>query len=227
METVEIKSWTLQTSLPPGEGQFPALILLHGWTGDETSMWVFSKRLQTRYAVFAPRGIYAAPRGGFGWHNHQSGKFPQVVDFQPASDAVFALLDDLAVHYPQVDFTQPSWMGFSQGGGLLYTLAMQHPQRVKFMAGLASFLPNGALPLVKQRPLAGKSVFVAHGRQDELVPVARARQSVQLLQEAGAQVYYCEDDTGHNVSLHCMRQMEIYWGVRAQPELQQGEDDDE
>ncbi len=60
---------------------------------------------------------------------------------------------------------------------------------------------------MKEQPLAGKSCFMAHGTQDELVPVARARQARQTLLEAGAKVTYCEDDVGHKLSASCFRGM--------------------
>jgi len=39
------------------------------------------------------------------------------------------------------------------------------------------------------------------------VTIDRARASIELLERAGAQVTYCEDDVGHKVSLTCLRAM--------------------
>jgi predicted esterase len=52
---------------------------------------------------------------------------------------------------------------------------------------------------------------MAHGTQDALVPVARARQARQILLEAGAQVTYCEDDVGHKLSASCFRGLETFF----------------
>ena len=49
----------------------------------------------------------------------------------------------------------------------------------------------------------GKRGFVAHGTRDELVPVEKARHSVQLLEQGGTQVAYCEDEVGHKLSVDC------------------------
>jgi len=78
------------------------------------------------------------------------------------------------------------------------------------MGVLAGFVPAGLEELIAQRPLAGKSIFVAHGTQDEMVPIDRARNSIELLEQAGAQVTYCEDEIGHKVSRTCMRALENY-----------------
>jgi phospholipase/carboxylesterase len=88
---------------------------------------------------------------------------------------------------------------------------MKYPHRVESLAGLSGFLPEGAANLVKERPLVDKAVFVTHGTQDDLVPVARARRSVELLEMAGAQVTYCEEQVGHKLSSACFRGMESFF----------------
>jgi phospholipase/carboxylesterase len=214
MPTMLDYSWNdhvLRASCPSDEGPFPTLILLHGWGGDETSMDIFAKKLLDKYLVVAPRGIYNATEGGYGWQNYLPGRWPQTDEFQPALQYLSDILDELTQRFPQGDFTRPNWMGFSQGGGLAYTWAMRHPERVNKLAGLAAFLPNGAAALAAQKPLAGKEVFVAHGTQDKMVPIGRARQAVQILEQAGARVRYCEAETGHQVSLECIHALEAYF----------------
>ena len=88
--------------------------------------------------------------------------------------------------------------------GLLY------PQRIRKMGVLAGFLPSGLEDEIEKKPLAGKHVFVAHGTQDEMVPVDRARASMQELERAGAQITYCEDEVGHKLSSNCLRALESY-----------------
>ncbi len=192
-------------------------MLLHGWTGDENVMWIFTSRLPARYLILAPRGLYPASLGGYGWHPDHNG-WPSVEDFLPAVDALMSLLatfrrGDIPPELGQdkLDFSRPSWMGFSQGAALMYSLAFSRPEEVDKAAGLAGFLPDGAEKLAAGRPLEGKPVFVAHGTQDEKVPIERARRSVKLLEEAGARVTYCEADTGHKLSASCFRGMEAFF----------------
>ena len=78
------------------------------------------------------------------------------------------------------------------------------------MGVLAGFVPSGLEEVIVKRPLKGKSVFVAHGTQDEMVPVDRARASIELLEKAGANVTYCEDEVGHKVSAACLRALESF-----------------
>jgi hypothetical protein len=47
------------------------------------------------------------------------------------------------------------------------------------------------------------SRYLAHGTQDKLVPVDVARRSVEQLEQAGANVAYCENDVGHKLGADC------------------------
>jgi len=75
---------------------------------------------------------------------------------------------------------------------------------------LAGFVPMGSDELILKKPLTGKNIFVAHGTQDQMIPIELARASMKLLEQAGAQVTYCEDEVGHKLSANCLRALETY-----------------
>jgi predicted esterase len=64
--------------------------------------------------------------------------------------------------------------------------------------------------MIQQRPLTRKKIFVAHGTQDQMIPIDRARASMALLEQAGAQIIYCEEEVGHKLSVNCLRALETY-----------------
>jgi phospholipase/carboxylesterase len=215
---LEFDGWVVRYRLPQGGGSHAVLLLIHGWTGDENAMWIFTSRLSQRYLVLAPRGLYKAAEGGYGWEPHLQNGWPRAEDFRPSVDDLLSMLDALKPggRGPQLDVSslEPSAldiMGFSQGAALTYTLALLHPERVRRLAGLAGFLPEDADHLIETRPLQGKPVFVAHGQRDERVPVERAREAVKLLEVAGAQVTYCEEDVGHKLSASCFHGLEKFF----------------
>ena len=188
------------------------LLLLHGWTGDENSMWVFTRRLSPDFWIVAPRGPHAAKEGGYSWRALHPGSWglPTLSDLKPAADNLIRLVDEISASIG-VDATQFDVAGFSQGGALTNVLTLLYPQRVRKAAVLAGFMPGGVDDLVAQHVLAGKSFFVAHGTQDNLVPVDRARQSIELLEDAGAKVTFCEAEVGHKVSADCLRGLEAFF----------------
>ena len=143
--TVKIEDWVIRYRSPDGNGPHPVIWLFHGWTGDENSMWIFASRLPANYLLLAPRGLYPTPMGGYSWHPMTDGKrWPQVEDFRAAVEKLTSLMDRWPSSAPPVDFSRFRVAGFSQGGALAYSFALLHPARVIALAGLASFLPDGA-----------------------------------------------------------------------------------
>lgn len=187
------------------------LVLLHGWTGDENSMWVFTRGLSPDYWMMAPRAPHAADPSGFSWRPPQPlthGR-PSLEMLLPAAEGLIRLVDEYSASV-KVDALQFDLMGFSQGAAMTNVMGMLYPHRVRKMGVLAGFVPAGLDALILKKPLAGKKIFVAHGTQDQMVPIDRARASIELLEQAGAQVTYCEDEVGHKLSANCLRALETY-----------------
>ncbi len=201
--------WTLKYRPPPGNGPYPVLLMLHGWMGNEDVMWIFERRLPKDRLILAPRALFDAPEG-YSWANKASAQYQQFADFRPAVDAIIELLDSNPL-VQRGDFRQVDLVGFSQGAALSHAIAAVHPQRVRSVAGLAGFVPQGIQQRVPERPLLGKPVFIAHGSQDEIVPVQLAREGVAVLESLGARVTYCEEDVGHKLGISCMRSLAAFY----------------
>ena len=204
-------NWTIRTRHATSQ---PArlMLMLHGWTGDENSMWVFGRGLSGHYWIIAPRGPYPADKSGYSWRDLKPGTWgwPTLNELRPAADALIRLADNLSVSM-SVDASTFDVMGFSQGGALAALLCLLHPQRIRKAAILSGFVPEGVDELLAARSLSGKDIFVAHGSQDQLVPLERARQSMLKLDQAGAQITFCEAEVGHKVSADCMNALNVYF----------------
>jgi phospholipase/carboxylesterase len=199
--------------------QSPArfMLLLHGWTGDEKSMWIFTGRFPADLWIAAPRALYSSKNGGYSWRPLHSAQdkdwgLPTLSDLRPAAEGLIRMVDEVSASVG-VDATQFEVAGFSQGGALTNALALLYPRRIRKAAVLAGFMPAGVDDLLERRALAGKPFFVAHGTQDTLVPVERARASIELLEKGGAQVTFCESEVGHKLSADCLRGLENFFKV--------------
>jgi phospholipase/carboxylesterase len=209
-ELISFGDWTLRVRASRSSKP-RLLVLLHGWTGDENSMWVFTRGLSSTYWMVAPRAPHVADPSGFSWRPMQVSSFgwPNLDMLLPAADGLLKLIDDYSASVG-LDGQQFDVMGFSQGAAMVNVMGMRHPHRIRKMGVLAGFVPAGLEELILQKPLAGKKVFVAHGTQDQMIPLDRARASIALLEQAGAQVIYCEDEVGHKLSLNCLHGLEQY-----------------
>ncbi|MBI2759212.1 MAG: alpha/beta fold hydrolase [Chloroflexi bacterium] len=210
-DLITFQGWTLRVR-PASSATPRLLLLLHGWTGDEDSMWVFVRNFPADYWMIAPRAPHVAEPAGYSWRPPPSTTrgWPGLEDFRPAAEALISLADAYAAQN-QINALQFDVIGFSQGAALTNTLALLYPERIRRAGVLAGFIPAHAESVVEKRPLNGKPFFVAHGTLDEMVKVEYARQSIQMLERAGANVTSCEDEVGHKVSANCMRALEKFF----------------
>lgn len=209
-QLIQFEGWTLrirETKHPNAK----LLLLIHGLTGDENSMWVFARDLPAQYWIVAPRAPHAADSSGYSWRPSQFGNMDGPgLEWLGQNAEVLIRLVDMYSASVKVGASIFDVMGFSQGAAMCNVLAFLYPQRIRKTAILAGFVPSGLEELVSQRPLKGKSFFMAHGTKDETVTVDRARASMVLLEQAGAKVTYCEDDVAHKVSLNCLRALKEF-----------------
>jgi phospholipase/carboxylesterase len=206
---LEINNLVIQAHIPPGEGPFPVFTILHGWTGDENSMWIFVSRLPVNAIVLSPRGLYESPMGGYSWYQKRDKAWPVLNDFDSAIDSLTDVLT--TDFFPKGDFSQFRMLGFSLGAALVYSFALKQAKPLRALAGLSGFVPDGATGLEEARPLQDLPVFIAHGTRDQLVPIERARQGVEVLQQTGAIISYCEHDAGHKLNADCFRSLQIFF----------------
>ncbi|MDP2405160.1 MAG: alpha/beta fold hydrolase [Hydrogenophaga sp.] len=93
-------------------------------------------------------------------------------------------------------------MGFSQGAVLALHTGLRAPQRLAAIVALSGYLPLGARTLQTESNAANQRlpIFLAHGEQDEVVVIDRARAARTVLQVMGHLVEWHNYPMGHEVS---------------------------
>jgi phospholipase/carboxylesterase len=210
---ITFDGWTLRVREATGT---PArlLLLIHGLTGDENVMWIFARDLSPGYWMVAPRAPYPSgmPQGGYSWRSAQTDAEdrPTLEELRESAATLLRLVDEYSESVG-IDASTFDVMGFSQGAAMASILAFLYPERIGKVGMLAGFVPSGLEELITQRPVEGKQFFVAHGTRDETIPIERARASVEILEQAGGQVTFCEDNVGHKVSVNCLRSLKDFF----------------
>lgn len=195
--------WTFRlrsaATIPPDH----LIIFVHGWTGDEHSMQLFARQAPASAALVFPRGLIKAAPSGFGWTDHNT---PDGTSFAQFASSAHKLMNFLESQAAELGLpTKPmTLVGFSQGAALSLTLMTLFPNRFNRLASLAGFLPH-EIPLELAANFTAKKVYVAHGRNDRAIPVSEARRAVNFLENAGAEVNYCESNSGHKLSASCFK----------------------
>ena len=90
--------------------------------------------------------------------------------------------------------------GFSQGCAMTLMTGLRHEEKLAGLVGLSGYLPLAA-KLEAERHASNRAtpIFLAHGTQDPVIPIARARQSRDVLIASGHAVDWHEYAMPHSV----------------------------
>ncbi|MBK1712431.1 alpha/beta hydrolase [Rubrivivax gelatinosus] len=210
----------LQTiELDPGVTPAATVIVLHGLGADGTDFLAMADELHLD-AVGPVRWVLPrAPvrpvtiNGGYrmrAWYDIL------VTDLQRREDeaglresfaAVLALIDrEIARGTPA---SRIVLAGFSQGCAVTLGAGLRSPHRLAGLAGLSGYLPLPETSAAERHPAsAGVPVFMAHGRDDGVVPIARGLAARDALQRQGIDVEWHEYPMEHSVCLEELQALE-------------------
>jgi phospholipase/carboxylesterase len=167
-------------------------VILHGWGADAQDLYPLGAALNLpNYHCLFVNAPFPHPHipQGRAWYNLESPNF----DGLPESrQALRDYLLTLAAQ-TQIPLAKTVLGGFSQGGAMSLDVGLTLPLAGIFaLSGYLHFQPE-------QSNLSLPPVLMVHGTQDEVVPIAMARQAQEVLQGIGAKVEYQEFAMGHEI----------------------------
>ena len=96
--------------------------------------------------------------------------------------------------------------GFSQGCAITLGAGLRHGRKLAGLVGMSGYLPLAASTEAERHPAnAATPVFLAHGRNDGVVPLARGAAGRDLLQGLGQPVEWHDYPMEHSV---CMEEVQ-------------------
>ena len=191
--------------VPPSNGQrLPAVVMVHGRQGNENVMSIFERTLPEGVVMASPRAPVTEKPDSHSWFRLDA---PET--FEPGLAALEAFVRGLPETYP-VDPARVVLIGFSQGAAMSYALLLKEPSLAVGVAGLAGFLPRQAQPWAHGGRLAGKRIFMAHGTEDDTVPVKWAREAAEVLRGTGAVIEIHEYPVAHKLNAQGMKDLKAW-----------------
>jgi phospholipase/carboxylesterase len=185
----------------------PVLVMVHGWGGDEASMWLFKQVIPPGVAAVTPRAPLDLDNGGYAWFYRDNPlHLTDPESLITAMEKLETFLTRLPQLYP-VDASRLILIGFSQGAAVSNSLVMARPELVTgvaLLSGMGFQLPE-LIPQVMS--LAGLPVFIAHGTRDEVVPLSAAQQACETYKQLGADVTYGEYNVGHKMHVQAIKDL--------------------
>jgi len=199
---------------PAGSGPHPTVLMIHGRSGSEDSMWVFANTLPRDWLAVVPRAPLPDPDGGYSWLRRAEDHWPGLAQFDEPVGRLMRFIGALPSLY-EADPERVYLMGFSQGAALAYAAAMRYPGRFRGIAGLVGFVPADCSDVTRLAPLRRLPIFMAVGKEDPLIPYMQSMGCAQTLQVAGSDLEYHEYDTGHKLNQQGMTDLKAWWAERA------------
>lgn len=210
-EKIEINGWHLRIKYPNNETSEPrVMLLLHGYQGNENVMWILTKPLSGDYLLIAPRAPIKHSDDQFVWHEITQ-QWPDISTYRHLTGQLLTHIDQWLGEQGR-KIAKYDVMGFSQGAVMAYALALLYPQRINRVAALAGFIPHAWQDQTDLKVTENKAFFIAHGTQDDIIPIKKAHQAADLLKENGGQVTFCEAEIGHKLSANCFNGLGEFFG---------------
>lgn len=188
---------------PSGAGPHPTIIALHGWGANAMDLLGLAPFLADgRFMILCPQGPVEVPLGpmsGWGWFPLTGGGPMDPDAFENALIRLRGFIDDAEQRYP-IDRRKLVILGFSQGGVMAYALALTEPTRFAGLVALSSWLPAPLAAALPPADRAQLTTLVHHGVADQMIDVARGKESLEQLRRLGVPAAYREFDMGHEIN---------------------------
>ena len=105
--------------------------------------------------------------------------------------------------------------GFSQGCAVALGAGLRHPERLAGLVGLSGYVPLADTTAAERHAASqGLPVFLAHGRSDGIVPLARGTAGRDLLKGLGCDVAWHDYPMAHSVCAEEVADLERWLRAR-------------
>jgi len=167
-------------------------VILHGWGADAQDLLPLGAALNLpNYQCLFVNAPFPHPQipQGRAWYNLESANFDGLAE---SRQALRDYLLGLAAQ-TQIPLEKVVLGGFSQGGAMSLDVGLTLPLAGIFaLSGYLHFQPEPKEDVIPP-------ILIIHGTQDQVVPIAMARQGQDVLQSIGATVEYQEFPMGHEI----------------------------
>lgn len=177
--------------------------MLHGRGADEHDLFGLKSYLDPRLEIYSLRAPYEFDWGGYAWFDlHEDGS----VDLEGFTHSRNEILSFIRSIKTEKLFL----LGFSMGAIMSYSIALTQPKLCKGILALSGFAPKQIGDEYKLQELQDLHIFISHGINDPVIPVAEAQRTKSLLDLSNAHVTYNEYRMGHQIDEDCLTDIKAW-----------------
>ena len=177
----------------------PALFLLHGYGSNADDLFSFTPYLPETQTIIALQAPLTIANGSFAWYPlypKPDGTFDS--DLETAWKTVELLMENIEelIEKYALNSKDISLLGFSQGAILSWALAFSKPNKIRRIVALSGVVHESVDTSKSPTFLA----YAAHGTEDMVIPIDKARNTILPLVKKYQEIDYHEFSDGHGVS---------------------------
>ena len=177
----------------------PAIFLIHGYGSHAEDLFTFAPYLPKSHSIIALQAPLAIAHSCYAWYPlypNDDGTFHSELESAWKAVGLLAENIDLLVSKYDLNISDLSLFGFSQGAILSWALAFSKPKKVRRIVALSGFIDESVNTSKPPTFLA----YAAHGQTDTVIPIAKARDSILPLTKKYTEIEYYEYPEGHTIS---------------------------
>lgn len=208
---IYINPYYFRISKPLNNNSTQIYCLIHGWSGNEKSMSIFSSAIPDDSVIIFPRGPLQLAENEYAWVDVRNNTKPTFKDYSKISLELFNSIQELIQSINQQPANEKiNLVGFSQGAAISAVLSILIPEKFDKVALLSGFLPS-IPPTLDPATLSSIQYYIAHGTQDKLVGFEKALKLKNYLEEYNATTKFCQEDLGHKIGTACLKNLNLFF----------------
>jgi predicted esterase len=157
--------------------------MLHGTGGDENQLIPLGRELDSTAALLSPRGNTLENGNARFFRRLAEGVF-DLEDLRQRTDELVEFVKAAAVRY-EFALEKLVAVGYSNGANIAASVLFRHPGVLRTAILFRAMVPFEPEKLPN---LGGTRIWLAVGKQDQLIPADNAVRLAELLSDAGAEV---------------------------------------
>ena len=194
----------IQKPKKSSENKPPLLLLLHGYGSNEQDLFSFAPELPEEYFVISAKAPMPMQPYGNAWYtihwDASNGKWSDDEEAIEARELIKKFIDEAVAAY-DLDGSNVTLLGFSQGCILSYAVALTYPEKIKNVIALSGYINEAIIePKTDLSQYEHLSIFSSHGTVDQVIPVEAARKIQSYLTPLGIEAKLHEYPVGHGVA---------------------------
>ena len=162
-------------------GKIPALFMFHGYGSNEEDLFSFASELPEELMIFSLKAPYDLEPFGHAWYainfDAEQGKWSDDEQAKESREKIVTFIDE-AIDAYDLDKSNITLLGFSQGTILSYAVALSYPEKVKNVIALSGYINENILvDDYANKDHSQLNFYASHGQVDQVIPLEWAQKS--------------------------------------------------